>query len=133
MNAINIKKSLYVGLIGFLGLAFVSIIPSASADMSGHQPRLFSITEVTKNSVVLPIKDTKFKNETVTAIVSIKNQSTGILVEKAFKVSLNDKGDGSIKVGNLKSVTDYTFKVRLMRMGESDSTGNSSSKDASTL
>ena len=131
MNAINMKKSLYAGLMGVLALAFVSVASVARAD--SDRPKLYTITEVTKNSVVLPIKDKEFRNETVTAIVSVKNQSTGILVERAFKVSLNDKGDGSIKVGSLKSGTDYTFKVRLMRTGETESTDNSSSKDATTL
>ena len=145
MNAMNMKKAAYLGLLGFLFLAFVSFVPSASAksdnDNNDHgrrnRTKLYSITDVTANSVVLPIRNRKFKNETVHAVVSVKNDSTGAIVERPFKVSLNNKGIGSIKVSNLARTTAYKFKVRLFRNTdankEEDRGGkNSSSRKAST-
>lgn len=129
MKNSSMKKSLSFGLVGALALAFVSIVSVASADST---PRLYSITQVTSNSVVLPIKDDRFDDQEVTAIVSIKNEETGNLVERAFRTSLDSDGNGSITVGNLTSGTEYSFKVRIIKPN-GNSTDNSSRKYATTL
>ena len=129
MKETNIKKSAYLGLMGVLALVFVSFIQMASADTS---TKLYTITQVTKNSAVLPIKDDKFKSQDVTVIVSIKNDSTGDLVEREVKTTLDSDGNGAITVKKLQSITTYTFKVRIMKPN-GNSTDNSSSKDATTL
>ncbi len=132
MNAIKMNKILRVSLIGASMFAFVLLAQPASAS-SSNTPKLYSITQKTSTWVVLPIKDTKFKNQTTTAVISIRKEATKMVSERMIKVSLDSRGDGSIKIGGLQSKTKYTFKVRLMKMGENKTTGNSDSKSAKTL
>ena len=147
MNIANMKKYLYAGLMGILAVAFVFFAPVASAHSDHHDhhhgdhhdsnnnnvPRLYSITDVSRTTVTLPIKYDKFKGQTLTAIVSIKNNAAGTLIEKSYKVSTDSDGNGSIKVSSLKSGTDYSFKVRIINPNSGNSSDNSSSKDATTM
>lgn len=132
MNITKVKKILQVGSMSASIFAMGLFAPLASAH-SDNAPRLYSIRERTENSVLLPIRDTKFKNKTTTAIVSIKEKSTKNIVERSVSVSLNKRGNASIMIDKLKSKTRYVFKVRLMKIGKEKTTKNSDSKSAKTL
>ena len=150
MSISAMKKALYAVVMGVVAISFVSFAPQASAhsDHNHHHwdhhhhhgdhnngknvPRLYSISSVSNTTVVLPIKYDKFKGQTLMAIVSIKNNAAGTLIEKPYKVTTDNHGNGSIKVGSLKPGTDYSFKVRIINPSSGKSSDNSSSKDTTT-
>lgn len=135
----DLKKCANVGLLAIFALVSALSASTAKADSGNDHnhnrskvPKLYTIREKTVSSVVLPIRARRFKNQTTTAIVSIKDRETKMIMEKAFKVSFDNRGNGSIIIKGLKSGTRYTFKVRLMRMGTDKTTRNSDSKTVRT-
>jgi hypothetical protein len=56
-----------------------------------------------------------------------------MLVERSFRVAINNDGRGSIVVNNLLSGVRYELKVRIMGMDSDKSTQNSNEKNASTI
>lgn len=102
-------------------------------DHNSGRPRINSDISTTNNSASISFRAKKFKNETVNAIVSVKERSTEMIVEKAMKVTLDEKGNGTVTVKGLKSGTRYDFKVRIMRMDSDKSTENSKSRSGRTM
>ncbi len=141
MDAINYKKILGITIASFAALAFLLIVPAAKADdentveMHGAGPKITDISDIRATSAVINFRSHghKFRNQTVTAIISIKNESTEILKERAARIMLNDNGEGSVRVTKLLPGTDYSFKVRILESGETnESTRNSEDKDITT-
>lgn len=140
----NTRKifSMAVFSLASLAMVFSAGIASANSHDNRHdhgdnnnssQPRINSGIDTTKNSATISFRARRFRNETINAIVSVKNRSTDMLQEKSYKVSLDDRGEGTVMVRGLMSGTRYDFKVRIMRMGSDRSTDNSDSRSARTM
>lgn len=142
MHAISNKKFFNLLFFSFAALALLSFSHSAKASeddngvsMHGEGPKITDISDIRNTSAIVNFRTHhhRFNNQTVTAIISIKDESTEILKERAAKVMLNDNGEGSIRITGLRSGTDYSFKVRILKDDDpSRSTRNSNDKEATT-
>lgn len=119
----------------FLALVGVPTVAHADSDVhfTNNQPTLNHDITTTTTTAMLSFRDRTFRNETVNVIVSVKERSSDMLVEKSLTAMIDNDGNGTVTVRGLQPNTDYAFKVRIMRMGEMKSTQNSSERSASTI
>ena len=97
---------------------------------SDYDPKIDSIKSITESSAKLNISCDDLENEAVNVQVAYKKKDSWSV--KSFDLTLDDDGEGSIKMESLKSETEYSFKIRIKKSGEDTYSAYSSVKTATT-
>jgi len=112
--------------------SYSSYSSSISAETKGsdYDPAIDKINGITDDSVKLNISCDDLESETVDVQVAYKKKSSWST--KTFSLTLDDDGEGSITMDDLKSDTSYTFKIKIKKNDDSTYSTYSSAKIATT-
>lgn len=131
----NIKKIL--GGVVFSLFSFASIFmvasPALADNFSHKQPKIMSIQDISKTSVVVPFKFSTLKSSKATIEVKFKKIGNHSFMTKKINVTLDKNGKASLKIGSLVSGTKYSFKARVQKESGGKFTQYSNTKEAKTL
>lgn len=124
---------LAVSVFSMLTFGFPSGAFASHSNDGGSDPSIKEITKRTTTSITLPIKFEKREGDRVNIKVSIQNMKSGEKFTQSFKTRLNkDDGRKKIVITNLKSGTEYKFKVKIKKRNDSKYSDWSDSRKAST-
>ena len=146
MGRFNLRKVLSFGFLTFAAATLVLFGGSSSALADSHrdhhrndhnndnnnQPRINGSIGTTATTATIPFRFRRFRDRTVTVVISIKKDSNGMIMEKAVTAKLDGSGRGMVTVRGLMAGTDYKFKVRILKNNGNGSTDNSQTRDAMT-
>lgn len=103
---------------------------STTTKGSDYTPVIDKINGITNNSVKLHISCDDLESEAVDVQVAYTKKSSWST--KTFSLALDDDGEGSITMDNLKSDTSYTFKIKIKKDDDSSYSTYSDTKTAAT-
>jgi hypothetical protein len=142
MKTLIAKKSLFSLALSLVILVFLIVSPVALAkdhhnnhkhdNNRSSKSKIISIGSISANSATLSLRFRSHKNETVAAVISIKNESTDMIVQKIVNAKLNGDGKGSAVINGLREGTRYTFKAHVLKSGDEDQAKDSNSKTIKT-
>lgn len=88
------------------------------------------INGITENSVKLNLSSSDLENKTVNVLVAYKKKTDWNT--KTFSLTLDSDGEGSVTLENLKSGTEYSFKIKIRKDGETSYSAYSDIEKATT-
>lgn len=103
---------------------------TATTEGSDYDVAITKINGISDDSVKLNIQSTDLENKKVNVIAAYKRKKDWDT--KTFTVTLDDDGKGDFTLDGLKSKTEYSFKVKIQKDGESGYTPYSEIKNATT-
>ena len=103
---------------------------SATTKGSDYEPAIDKINGITDDSVKLNISCDDLDKEAVDVQVAYKKKSSWST--KTFSLTLDDDGEGSLTMDDLKSDTLYSFKIKIKKDNDSAYSTYSSTKTATT-
>ncbi|MFZ2192999.1 MAG: hypothetical protein WAV31_02045, partial [Candidatus Moraniibacteriota bacterium] len=95
-----------------------------------YDPVIDKINGITEDSAKLKISCDDLENKVVDVQVAYKKKTSWST--KTFSFTLDDDGEGSLSMDNLKSDTLYSFKIRIKKDGSSSYSVYSPIKTATT-
>lgn len=101
-----------------------------STSGSSYQVSIDSIGSLTTSSAKLNISASELKKKSVIVLVASKKKKDWTTQE--FPLDLDSKGKGKVVVSGLQADTDYEFKVRIKKSGDSKYSSYSAVKSATT-
>ena len=103
---------------------------STTTKGSDYEPAIDKINGITDDSVKLNISCEDLEDEAVNVTVAYKKKSSWST--KTFSLTLDDDGEGSITMDDLKSDTAYTFKIKIKKNDDSSYSAYSATETATT-
>jgi len=124
----NYRRVLLGGLI--LGTFLVIGVKTSSA--STCTPEVTGTKNIKEDSLSLKISCSNLDGEDVDVKVRMENTDSDSVSTKNFEISLDDSGNGDIKISNLDSGTLYNFKLKIKKSSDDAYSDYSNSLDATT-
>lgn len=107
-----------------------STASEASTSGASYQVGIDSIGSLTASSAKLSISSSELKKKSVVVLIAFKKKTDWTTQE--VTLDLDSKGKGKVVVSGLKADTNYDFKVRIKKSGDSKYSAYSAVKSART-